>query len=275
MGNKPTPILIIMYDLLKTAVTAAIEAGKEIIKIYQTDFTVETKTDNSPLTEADKKSHDIIKSILSSFSIIVLSEEDKQVSYEERKSWKECWLIDPLDGTKEFIKRNGEFTVNIALIEDGLPVVGVVHVPVTGKTYYGSGDAGSYYFIADINKNKPVENYMQQAIKLTGIKNPSAYTIVASRSHNTAETENFIAEKRKQYAEINCISSGSSLKICLVAEGKANIYPRLAPTMEWDTAAGHAVAKFAGCNVYDYNTKCELIYNKKNLVNPWFVVERI
>ncbi len=264
-----------MDNLLTTAITAAIRAGKEILKIYQTNFNVEAKTDNSPLTEADKKSHDIIKSVLSLYSIKLLSEEDKQVSFEERKSWKRFWLIDPLDGTKEFIKRNGEFTVNVALIEDGLPVAGVVHVPVSGKTYYGSYKAGSYSFIAGINNKKFVEEYMQDATKLTGVINPATYTIVASRSHNSIETENFIAEKRKQYDNINYISSGSSLKICLVAEGKANVYPRLAPTMEWDTAAGHAIAKFAGCNVYDYNTMFELTYNKESLVNPWFVVERI
>ena len=263
-----------MHNLLKHAIKAAIEAGKEILKIYKTDFSVEIKTDNSPLTEADKKSHAIIKTILHAFSIHLLSEEEKQVSYEERKSWKRFWLIDPLDGTKEFIKRNGEFTVNIALIEDGLPVAGVVHLPVTGKTYYGSYE-GSYTFISDSNINKQVEDYMHQATELKGIINPSTYTIVASRSHNTIETEKFIAQKRKQYSNITCISSGSSLKICLVAEGKANAYPRLAPTMEWDTAAGHAIAKYAGCGVYDYNTKCELIYNKESLVNPWFIVERI
>lgn len=264
-----------MNDLLKIAITTSIEAGKEILEVYKNDFTVETKADNSPLTEADKKSNDIIKKMLSPLSIEILSEEGRQLSYEERKSWKKFWLIDPLDGTKEFIKRNGEFTVNIALIEDGSPVAGVVHVPVTGKTYYGSKEEGSFSFIVDVNSNKSVEAYLNEAIKLPAVAYPSIYTIVASRSHNTLETENFIAEKRKQYTNVNCISSGSSIKLCLVAEGKANVYPRLAPTMEWDTAAGHAVAKFAGCKVYDYTTGNELTYNKKNLVNPWFIVERI
>ncbi len=263
-----------MRDLLKISITAAIEAGKKILEVYENEFEVETKTDNSPLTEADKKSHNTIKEILAPLSIKMLSEEGKQLSYEERKEWKKFWLIDPLDGTKEFIKRNGEFTVNIALVEDGLPVAGVVYVPVTGKTYYGSKDNGSYSFTYNVNENKTVDVYMNAAEKLPDAPPPEMFTIVASRSHNTPETEEFINEKRKKFGNVSCVSSGSSIKLCLVAEGKANIYPRLAPTMEWDTAAGHAVAKFAGCNVYDYKTGNELQYNKENLLNPWFVVER-
>jgi len=155
-----------------------------------------------------------------------------------------------------------------------VPVSGVVYVPVTGKLYYGDKDNGSYTFTVDGEENKSVESYMQSAEKLPDAALPETFTIVASRSHNTPETEEFINEKREKYGNVNCVSSGSSIKLCLVAEGKANIYPRLAPTMEWDTAAGHAVAKFAGCKVYNYNTGNELQYNKENLLNPWFVVER-
>jgi 3'(2'), 5'-bisphosphate nucleotidase len=263
-----------MNDLLKISIEAAIKAGKKILEVYKNDFEVETKTDNSPLTEADKKSHLTIKDILSPLSIDMLSEEGKQMSYDERKSWKKFWLIDPLDGTKEFIKRNGEFTVNIALVENGTPIAGVVHVPVTGKTYYGAQNEGSFVFTFNEADEKSVDEYISDAEKLPDASLPEVYTVVASRSHNTPETENFIEERRKQYGEVNCISSGSSLKLCLVAEGKANVYPRLAPTMEWDTAAGHAVAKFAGCKVYNYETGKELQYNKENLLNPWFVVER-
>ncbi|MBV9960616.1 MAG: 3'(2'),5'-bisphosphate nucleotidase CysQ [Parafilimonas sp.] len=263
-----------MNDLLKISIDAAIKAGKKILEVYANDFEVETKTDNSPLTEADKRSHLTIKEILSPLSIDILSEEGKQMSFDERKDWKKFWLIDPLDGTKEFIKRNGEFTVNIALVENGTPVAGVVHVPVTGKTYYGSENEGSFVFTFNEADKKSVDEYISAAAKLPDASLPEIYTVVASRSHNTPETENFIEERRKQYGEVNCISSGSSLKLCLVAEGKANVYPRLAPTMEWDTAAGHAVAKFAGCNVYNYETGKELQYNKENLLNPWFVVER-
>jgi 3'(2'), 5'-bisphosphate nucleotidase len=263
-----------MNDLLEISIKAAIEGGKKILEVYENEFEVETKSDNSPLTEADKKSHYAIKDILSPLDINMLSEEGKLLSYNERKDWEKFWLIDPLDGTKEFIKRNGEFTVNIALVENGIPVAGVVYVPVTGKTYYGSAGKGSYAFTFNESDKKSVEEYMSTAEKLPDASAPEIYTVVASRSHNTPETEDFIEEKRKEYGEVNCISSGSSLKLCLVAEGKANVYPRLAPTMEWDTAAGHAVAKFAGCNVYDYKTGKELQYNKENLLNPWFVVER-
>ncbi len=263
-----------MNDLLKISIEAALAAGKEILQVYEHEFEVETKEDKSPLTEADKRSHNKIKEMLSPLSIDMLSEEGKQLAYDDRKQWKKFWLIDPLDGTKEFIKRNGEFTVNIALIEDGVPVAGVVYVPVTGKMFYGSKENGSYAFTYNEKENKTVEAYMQSAEKLPDAAPPKMFTIVASRSHNTPETEAFIDEKRKQYGEVNCVSSGSSIKLCLVAEGKANVYPRLAPTMEWDTAAGHAVAKFAGCNVYDYKTCKELQYNKENLLNPWFVVER-
>lgn len=263
-----------MTDLLKTCLEAAIKAGKEILKVYENEFEVETKTDNSPLTEADKRSHHTIKDILTPLNIDMLSEEGKQLAFDERKNWKKFWLIDPLDGTKEFIKRNGEFTVNIALVEDAHPVAGVVHVPVTGRTYYGSAEEGSFAFTYDSAADKTIEEYMSSAEKLPDAQAPAVYTVVASRSHNTPETESFIEKKRQQFGEVDCISSGSSIKLCLVAEGKANIYPRLAPTMEWDTAAGHAVAKFAGCNVYDYTTGKELEYNKENLLNPWFVVER-
>lgn len=263
-----------MNDVLKISIDAAIEAGKRILEVYGEEFKVEIKTDNSPLTEADKKSHLAIKEILSPLSIEMLSEEGKQLPYSARKDWKKFWLIDPLDGTKEFIKRNGEFTVNIALIENGYPVAGVVYVPVTGKTYYGAEGTGSFVFTYNSSDNKSVESYMASAEKIPGADVPGVYTVVASRSHNTPETENFIEEKRKVYGDVELISSGSSLKLCLVAEGKANIYPRLAPTMEWDTAAGHAVAKFAGCKVYNFETGKELQYNKENLLNPWFVVER-
>lgn len=265
-----------MKDLLKNAIHASIEAGKAILNIYNQDFTVETKSDNSPLTQADKNSHNVIKEALTGTNLPILSEEGKLLSFHERKDWDTFWLIDPLDGTKEFIKKNGEFTVNIALIKNGAPILGVVYVPVKGILYYGTAEEGSYMVNIPADATSlEIDNKLEkgQAIPLAEI--PTHYTVVASRSHNTPETDAFIEERKKQYGQVELISAGSSLKLCLVAEGKAQVYPRLAPTMEWDTAAGHAVAKFSGCRVYDYATNNDLAYNKENLLNPWFVVERM
>lgn len=264
-----------MKNFIHVSVLAAIEAGKQILEVYNQDFAVETKSDNSPLTIADKKSHEVIKAALAGTGYPLLSEEGKQLPYEERKDWTTFWLVDPLDGTKEFIKKNGEFTVNIALVKDGKPVLGVVYVPVTGVLYYGAEGMGSH--AVTINEEVSaanIEDILSIATTLPGAEQPKVYTVVASRSHNTPETEAFIEEKRKEHGEVDMVSSGSSIKLCLVAEGKAQVYPRLAPTMEWDTAAGHGVAKFAGCSVYNYETKNEVVYNKENLLNPWFVVER-
>ena len=262
-----------MKDNLGVAIHAAIEGGKKILEVYSQDFSVYTKEDNSPLTEADRRAHDIIKDILQPTGLPLLSEEGKTIPYDERKDWSEFWLVDPLDGTKEFIKKNGEFTVNIALIKNGTPVLGVVYVPVTGLLYFGHS-SGSYSIEINDDNKKDVEALQNNASTLPAQNAAGVYTVVASRSHNTPETEEFIDAKRKKYGNVNMISAGSSLKLCLVAEGKAQVYPRLAPTMEWDTAAGHAVAKFAGCEVYNFKTNTELEYNKENLLNPWFVVER-
>lgn len=264
-----------MNTLLQTAIKASLEGGKKIMQVYAYDFSVFTKEDNSPLTEADRQAHESIKTILSETALPLLSEEGKQTPFEERKNWKTFWLVDPLDGTKEFIKRNGEFTVNIALIQHGTPILGVVFVPVTGILYFGEEGNGSYYIeLGSADTTMSPEEIIAQAKPLPSIKNMEVYTVVASRSHNTPETDEFIDTKRKKHGEVNTISAGSSLKLCLVAEGKAQVYPRLAPTMEWDTAAGHAVAKYAGCQVYDFKSNTELQYNKENLLNPWFVVER-
>lgn len=264
-----------MKEYLGAAIKAAIEGGKQILDIYNQDFSVYTKEDNSPLTEADRRAHEVIKEILEPTGLPLLSEEGKMILYAEREHWSQFWLVDPLDGTKEFIKKNGEFTVNIALIQNGKPVLGVVYVPVTGRLYWGNEGKGSY--MIDIKQGDTVneaESWYKKAYRLPLQTSETGYSIVASRSHNTPETEAFIEEKRKQHGHVNLISAGSSLKLCLVAEGKAQVYPRLAPTMEWDTAAGHAVAAFAGCNVYNFETKTELAYNKEDLLNPSFVVER-
>lgn len=274
LQNKASRQLL-MKEYLGAALHAAIEGGKQILDVYNQDFSVDFKEDHSPLTDADRRAHNVIKDILQPTNLPLLSEEGKLIAYAERLHWHSFWLVDPLDGTKEFIKKNGEFTVNIALIQNGTPVLGVVYVPVTGRLYWGYEGNGSY--VIDIKNGdtvKEAESLHKKAAQLPLQTSEKGYIIVASRSHNTPETEAFIKEKRKQHGEVNLISAGSSLKLCLVAEGKAQVYPRLAPTMEWDTAAGHAVAKFAGCAVYNFTTRTELEYNKENLLNPWFVVER-
>lgn len=262
-----------MDENLRLALISAIEAGEEILKVYAEAPEVEYKSDNSPLTKADKNSHLAIMKRLSASGLPVLSEEGKTIAYEERSEWKIFWLIDPLDGTKEFIKKNGEFTVNIALISDGKPILGVVYVPVTRVLYFATQESGSFKETVDtaFDESK-IEEIVNTAVSLRTGQYPDIYTIVASRSHSTQETTDFIAQKEKEYDRIELISAGSSLKLCLVAERRAHIYPRLAPTMEWDTAAGHAVAYFSDCKVFDFLTGEELIYNKENLLNPWFVV---
>ena len=252
-----------MNGLLKIAIDAALEAGKKIMRIYDDpsqDFGIERKADNSPLTLADKAAHDCIVRHLEPTGIPILSEEGVHLPYEVRKEWRRLWIVDPLDGTKEFIKKNGEFTVNIALVEDGKPVLGVIYVPATGVLYTAPlqppPEEGGFL---------PPNSHSSQ-----GRGRP--FTIVASRSHLTPETEEYIEQMRREHGEVRLISSGSSLKICLVAEGVADVYPRFAPTMEWDTAAGDAIARAAGKVVVDAKTGQPLTYNKPDLHNPWFIV---
>lgn len=268
-----------------TAVSAALKAGQAIIEIYNTDFEVETKFDASPLTLADRRSHEIIKSMLMGYRLPMISEEGRDIPFPERESWKRLWIVDPLDGTKEFVKRNGEFTVNIALIENGKPVLGVVFAPIPRLLYFASRDLGAYKIDCPIDawldnsKKRDAEELLGLLISSArrlpcNKKNPEKYTIVGSRSHATPELSDFVERMKHEKGQVDFIQAGSSLKICLVAEGGADIYPRLGPTMEWDTAAGQAVAMFAGAKIYDYKTNEELGYNKPNLLNPWFIVER-
>jgi len=254
---------------IQDIVKIAKDAGTAIMKIYNQDFSVEYKTDNSPLTIADQKSNEIIVSALNQLpvnsllnqSIPILSEEGKRTPYDERKNWNYFWLIDPLDGTKEFVKRNGEFTINIALIHKKTPVLGVVYSPVLNVCYWAKSNEGAF----KDGKKLPLQTKRQRDV----------YKIVASRSHMSSETKDFI-EAIDIDKEKEVISIGSSLKICLVAEGEANIYPRLGPTMEWDTAAAHAIVNESNglFNKYlDNGTYQQHLYNKKNLLNDWFVVE--
>ncbi len=259
-------------ELLLIAINASINGGHAVMEVYSSDFAVEHKDDKSPLTLADKNCNQVIENYLKSTRIPLLSEEGIKISYQERKVWEYSWLIDPLDGTKEFIKRNGEFTVNIALIHKGKPIIGVVYVPVKKELYFGMKDLGSYKFIGDSVINN-IENLIKSSDKLPINYNRENYVIVGSRSHMSVETENFFKKMKEEHGNIEVMAVGSSLKICMVAEGKADAYPRYAPTMEWDTGAGHAIAKFAGFSVKQYNSSKEVTYNKKNLLNPWFLVD--
>lgn len=267
-----------MNNYLTIAINAALNAGSEILDVYNTDdFEIKLKSDSSPLTIADRIAHEIIVKNLEKTNVPVLSEEGKDIPFEERVKWDKYWLVDPLDGTKEFIKRNGEFTVNIALIENNNPVLGVIYVPVTKDLYFSEKEIGAFKSINQ-DKDSEVEDVnvlMQTSFKLPFLFENDRYTIVGSRSHMNSETEEFIEKLKSVHGDIDFISKGSSLKICMVAEGIANIYPRFAPTMEWDTAAGHAIALGAGCVVTQTDEKTSLSYNKNELLNPWFIVKRL
>ena len=262
-----------MLAPLETAILAALEAGKEILKIYHSgDFDIEIKGDNSPLTKADTASHKVIMRYLNKTEIPVLSEEGRAIDYRERKDWRQLWIVDPIDGTKEFIKRNGEFTVNIALVEDQKTSIGVIFVPATGILYFSSQAMGAFKVGVDL-ENFDLKTVISSASKLPLEREDPTYTIVASRSHMSPETEAYVQDMREKYGEVNLISKGSSLKLCMVAEGQANCYPRFAPTMEWDTAAGQAICEHAGFQVIDWGTKENMLYNREELLNNWFLVK--
>jgi 3'(2'), 5'-bisphosphate nucleotidase len=257
------------------AIKAAIKAGQAILDIYGTDdFQVESKADDSPLTIADKTANGIITEILEKTDFPILSEEGKTILFEDRKGWDKFWLVDPLDGTKEFIKRNGEFTVNIALVEEGCAEFGVVYAPVIQELYLGIPGRGAFLCREEKNFNQPLD-YLLQFSEPMPVEQPDEqhFRVVASRSHYNDDTKAFVESLDSGGKEISLVSKGSSLKLCMVAVGSADIYPRLGPTMEWDTAAAHAVVKASGKNVYHAETGKELEYNKENLLNPYFVVK--
>lgn len=253
-------------------INAAIKGGKEILEVYNSEFAVEHKDDKSPLTEADKRAHLAIVAELQKTSLPILSEEGKHMDYSERKNWKQFWMVDPLDGTKEFIKRNGEFTVNIALIEEGKATMGVIYVPVTKDLYFADELA---YKITGVNEPiSSINELLGNADQLPLSQTRNNFVVVGSRSHMSEETEAFINEQKNKHTEVDILSKGSSLKLCMVAEGAADAYPRFAPTMEWDTAAGQAIAVASGAKVINWDTKELMQYNKENLLNSWFLVER-
>ena len=246
---------------LEVIVDIAQKAGDTIMEIYSRDFQVDYKDDKSPLTEADTKSNEIICEALAKAypEIPLLSEENKAEEYEVRKEWEYFWLIDPIDGTKEFIKKNGEFTVNIALIHNDSPVLGVVYAPALGDMYKAKKGDGAF-------KNG-------QRLPLEVNETPEkSLRVVASKSHLSEETQAFIDEVAKSTKSIEQVSKGSSLKLVMVAEGSADIYPRLAPTMEWDTGAADAIVRESGKMSFQFENNEPMTYNKENLLNPWFIV---
>ncbi|MFC0469114.1 3'(2'),5'-bisphosphate nucleotidase CysQ [Halalkalibacter kiskunsagensis] len=257
--------------------TVALDAGKEILDVYAQDFDVQVKKDDSPLTQADKRAHDSIMKGLNAINpnIPVLSEEGREIPYSERKEWSQFWLVDPLDGTKEFIKKNGEFTVNIALIEGKYPSLGIIYAPALDVFYFGRVGEGAYKLEKASQEGvASEEELLQKSVRLPEIGSRQVTRAVASRSHMSKETETFIKELEAKHGEVEVVSSGSSLKFCLVAEGKADYYPRYAPTMEWDTGAGQAIVEAAGGKVTRYEDNERFYYNRKDLLNGWFLVER-
>lgn len=260
-------------NLLVLAVNASLNAGKAILEVYKNEnIEAELKADNSPLTLADKNAHLEIVKILETTNIPILSEEGRNIPFEERKNWEYLWIVDPLDGTKEFINRNGDFTVNIALIKNKKPVIGVVYVPVSGQLYFSVEGNGAYSVL--FNENESFDSEYKRYAKIKNHANRCNYIAVASRSHMNFETKDYINNLEKTKGKIELKSRGSSLKICMVAEGEADIYPRFGPTMEWDTAAGHAISIEAGCTFIQADEKTPFEYNKENLLNPYFIVKR-
>ncbi|MEE8119020.1 MAG: 3'(2'),5'-bisphosphate nucleotidase CysQ [Gammaproteobacteria bacterium] len=247
--------------LVDPVIVIAQRASEQILKTYLTDFDIEAKEDQSPLTEADLASHRTIVEGLRELTpdLPILSEESADIPYAERRTWTTYWLVDPLDGTKEFIKKNGEFTVNIALIKNGLPMAGVVHVPATGVTYSGCVGVGACRREAGAQP-EPIR---------VGSSAANPVRVVASRSHRSTAIDSYL----EKLGNHEIVSMGSSLKICLVAENRADVYPRLGLTSEWDTAAAHAVVAAAGGRIISAESGEDLVYNsKESILNPHFIV---
>jgi len=262
-------------ELLRIAIKASVFAGKEILEVYNSDdFQITSKEDKTPLTLADRKAHDMIISYLDNTDLPVLSEEGKHLSFEERKNWNYFWLVDPLDGTKEFIKRNGEFTVNIALIEKNSPIAGVIYLPCKKMLYFANSEGA--FKIENIEYDDfyefDFEILRSSAIKLPVVDFERPFTVVGSRSHMSKDTEKFIDNLKENHDNLEMISVGSSIKQCMIAEGKADVYPRYGHTMEWDTGAGHAIVNASGGCITQIDGS-PLVYNKENLLNPHFIVK--
>ncbi len=272
--NQPFKQLIKMKDYLEIAIKSAIDAGKAIMDIYATEFSVDFKSDQTPLTKADTKADEIITKALNKTGLPVISEEGRQTPFHQRENWDSYWLVDPLDGTKEFVNRNGEFSVNIALISNKKAVAGIIYAPVTDILYF-SNDQGAWKLLhaeGIVKANSKIENLRRESSKLPLDRQDNDFTIVASRSHLNPETTQFINEIKKNHDNIRIVSRGSSLKLCMIAEGLADVYPRFGITSEWDIAAGHAMVSAAGGRVVAIaNESEELTYNNEQMENPPFI----
>lgn len=261
-----------IIQLINEAIRAAILAGRTIKEVYASDdFNITIKSDQTPVTQADHQAHQTILKELRNTGLPLLSEEGILAEYSERQNWNLYWLVDPLDGTKEFIKKTDDFTVNIALIDQNKSIAGVIYAPISTELYVGIPGLGSYKL------ENPEENCSFELIQKSGIKLPiqriqSEYNIAISRSHMNSETKNYIETLRQKHDSVRTIPRGSSLKSCMVAEGSADIYPRFGKTMEWDTAAAHAIVKASGKNIFHTDLITELTYNKESLYNPHFIV---
>jgi 3'(2'), 5'-bisphosphate nucleotidase len=288
--NMTTPFSL-TDEVLGAALIASLLAGEEILEVYDSDFEVRYKSDSSPLTQADRRSHEVVIRHLvnaapgaSPVGVPILSEEGRDIAYEDRRSWDYFWLIDPLDGTKEFVKRNGEFTVNVALVRGNRPVLGVVYLPAKRELYLAAAGHGAYYLdsrllstvaqMADSGPATVIQSVLHQARRLnprTPGQELSKLRTVHSRSHSSPEEEIFLSKMRESFGQVEELSAGSSLKFCLLAQDRCDIYPRFGPTMEWDTAAGQCIVEQAGGQVMEVDSGDELRYNKTTLRNGSFI----
>jgi 3'(2'), 5'-bisphosphate nucleotidase len=262
-----------LNNLLETAIIAAVEAGNKIMYFYESGFETDLKADQSPLTSADLAAHRIIADRLASTGLPLLSEEGADIDFETRRHWPAWWLVDPLDGTKEFIKRNGEFTVNIALMIDNAPVAGVIYLPVKSLLYFAVPGMGSFRLkvIEPLPSSTVLAELTAVSQKLPLHSETQKVRVLASRSHGNAETDDFINKLQLKHHGLSLQNAGSSYKFCLVAEGSATHYPRFGPTMEWDIAAGVAILLNAGGKACIWPEMTTLLFNKPDLTNPFFL----
>jgi 3'(2'), 5'-bisphosphate nucleotidase len=266
-----------VLGVLPEVIKCAIHAGIETLKIYNGDINVSYKSDSSPLTQADLMSHNVIVETLKKYDLPILSEESEAPKFDVRKEWSLFWIIDPLDGTKEFIKKNGDYTINIGLIENRTPISGIIYVPVHDVLYFSFEGIGAYKMESaknQINTDDSLDSIIEKCVKLPQIVERDEMIVVASKSHLNEDTKSYIAKLEYEYDKVVTMSRGSSLKLCMVAEGKADVYPRFGPTMEWDIAAGTSIILCSNAKIYDVDTQEMLNFNKENLLNPEFIARR-